>query len=237
MEQKPDRTFTLNEHLEELRGRIIKIVIALLVGTFALFNYIGKILPFLVKPVGKLVFIAPQEAFVTNIKLAFFGGLFLSSPVILYQIWRFVSLGLEENERRYILIFGPLSFVFFVVGAAFGYGIIVPIGIRFLLGFATDFLTPMITVSRYVEFVGMLTLSFGGVFQLPLILLFLTKLGVVTPQFLRAKRRHAVVLIFIAAAFLTPPDVVTQCLMALPLLGLYELGVVFSRLAYKKTVM
>lgn len=228
-----DKELTLVEHLQELRGRVIKSVIFILIISCFLYNLVNLLLPNLVKPVGRLVFIAPQEAFIANIKIAFLGGLFLSSPFVLYQVWKFISVGLKPNEKKYALIFGPLSFIFFIFGASFGYFIVVPMGIRFLLGFATDFISPMITISRYISFMGTLTLTFGLVFQLPLISLFLTKIGVVTPAFLSNKRRHAIVFLFILAALLTPPDVITQCLMVAPLLILYELGVVFSKIAYK----
>lgn len=228
------RKLTLVEHLGELRNRVIKSIISIIVATCLCYGFVDTILPSLIKPVGKLVFIAPQEAFIARIKIAFFVGLFLSSPLILYQIWRFVSSGLKLGERKYTLIFGPLSLVFFFLGAFFGYFIIVPIGIRFLLGFATDLITPMITISRYISFVGILTLSFGIIFELPLISLFLTKIGMVTPEFLSNKRKHTVVFVFIVAAVLTPPDIITQCLMALPLLVLYEIGIIFSKFVYKK---
>lgn len=229
-----DKKTSLSEHLEELRSRLIKSIIFVIITSGALYSFVNPILASLVKPVGKLVFIAPQEAFITNVKIAFFGGLFLSSPVIIYQAWKFVSVGLVAAERKYSLLFGPLSFIFFIGGASFGYFLIVPLGIKFLLGFATDYVTPMITIGKYVSFVAALTFSFGVVFQLPLIILFLTKIGLVTPQFLSEKRKHAIVLVFIAAALLTPPDVVTQCLMALPLILLYELGVLFSKFSSKK---
>ena len=198
------------------------------------YAYVDPILSVLVKSVGKLVFIAPQEAFTSKIAIAFFGGLFLSAPFILYQIWRFVLAALKTNEKRYVLIFAPLSLVFFVAGSIFGYITIVPIGMNFLLGFATDFLTPTITISRYISFIGTLTLAFGIIFELPLISLFLTKIGVVTPRFLSRKRRYAVIFIFITAAMLTPPDAITQVLMAVPLLVLYEIGIIFSRFAYRR---
>jgi len=229
-----DNKLTLTEHLEELRARAIKSVIFIIAASCLLYGFVDIILPSLVKPVGKLVFIAPQEAFIARIKISFFGGLFLSAPIILYQIWKFVSSGLKPNERKYTLIFGPLSLVFFFLGAFFGYLIIVPIGIRFLLGFATDLITPMISVSKYISFVGILTLSFGVIFEMPLISLFLTKIGLVTPKFLSSKRKHAVVLIFIIAAILTPPDIITQCLMALPLLILYEISIIFSKFVHKE---
>ncbi len=228
-----DKEITLVEHLQELRGRVIKSVIIILIISCFLYNLVNLLLPNLFKTVERLVFIASYEAFIANIKIAFLGGLFLSSPFVLYQVWKFISVGLKPNEKKYALIFGPLSFIFFIFGASFGYFIVVPMGIRFLLGFATDFISPMITISRYISFMGTLTLTFGLVFQLPLISLFLTKIGVVTPAFLSNKRRHAIVFLFILAALLTPPDVITQCLMVAPLLILYELGVVFSKIAYK----
>lgn len=230
-----DTPLALTEHLGELRMRVIKSVICVIFVSIVIYGFVDHINASLVKPVGSLVFIAPQEAFTARIKIAFFGGLLLSSPFILFQIWRFVSMGLSRNERKYMLIFGPLSFFFFVAGTLFGYFVIVPIGVKFLLGFATDFLTPMITINNYISFVGALVLIFGVIFELPLASLFLTKIGLVTPKFLSGRRREAIVIIFISAAVLTPPDVITQCLMAVPLLVLYEISIVFSKFAYRPT--
>lgn len=229
-----DKPLVLAGHLDELRSRILKSAVSIIITSCATYAFVDKIYSNLVKPVGKLVFIAPQEAFITRIKIAFLGGLFLSLPIILYQAWRFISVGLKPSERKYTLLFGPLSFLFFVVGAIFGYFVIVPIGIKFLLGFATREVVPMISVERYVSFVGLLTFIFGIIFELPLAILFLTKVGLVTPSFLSKKRRYAVIFIFIAAAIFTPPDVITQCLMAIPLLALYEIGILFSKLAYRR---
>lgn len=229
----PGNKLSLVDHLEELRTRVIKSLIFITVITCLVYNFANKILFILVQPIGKLVFIAPTEAFVTHIKISILGGLFLSSPFVLYQIWQFVASGLKLKEKKYVVIFWPLSFIFFAVGSIFCYLVIIPIGIKFLLGFATDFITPMITIDRYISFIGMLTFSFGLIFQLPLISLFLTKIGVVTPRFLSDKRKHAIVIIFILASALTPPDVVTQCLMAVPLILLYEIGIIFSKFAYK----
>lgn len=229
-----DRPLPLVQHLNEFRSIIIKSVVFIFIVSCLLYNFVDVILAVLAKPAGKLIFITPQELFLTNIKIALWGGAFLSSPFVLYEIWKFVSIGLKPDEKKYILIFGPLSFIFFFLGSIFGYFVIVPIGMKFLLGFATDLITPMITVNNYITFIGGLVFAFGAVFELPLIILFLTKIGLVTPEFLAKKRRHAIVLIFIVAAILTPPDVITQCLMALPLLALYEIGVIFSKVSYQK---
>jgi len=231
--KRADQELTFVEHLSELRSRIVKSVIVVIVAMCLIYTFVNVLLSLLIKPVGKLVFIAPQEAFVANIKIAFFGALFVSSPFLLYQIWQFVAAGLYKKERKYVLLFGPLSFIFFIIGAFFGYSVIIPIGVKFLLGMATDCITPMITISNYISFVGMLTLTFGLIFELPLVSLFLTKIGIITPHFLSKKRKVAIVFIFIAAAILTPPDMITQCLMAIPLLLLYEIGIIFSKLVYK----
>ena len=231
-----DERLSLVEHLEELRARVIKSVVFIIIASCALYNFIDDILPAIVRPAGKLVFIAPAEAFIVNIKIAFLGGLFLSSPFVLCQIWQFVSAGLKKSERKHVFIFGILSFIFFIIGSLFGYIVIVPIGMKFLLNFATDLVTPMISVNKYISFVGSLTFAFSIVFQLPLIMLFLTKIGMVTPIFLVKKRRYAIVAMFVAAAILTPPDVITQCLMAGPLLVLYEIGIMFSKWAYSSIV-
>ena len=218
------------EHLEELRIRIIKSIAFIFVSSILIFSFNDNILRFIIKPAGSLVFIAPQEAFLTAIKIAFFGGLYISSPFILYQIWQFVSVGLERSEKRYALIFGFFSFVFFLLGSVFGYLVIVPIGMKFLIGFGSEFLVPMISVGKYVSFAMALSFAFGLVFQLPIVILFLTRIGIVTPAFLSERRKYAIVIIFIIAAIFTPPDVITQCLMALPLIALYELSIILSRM-------
>lgn len=235
-----EQKFSFIEHLEEARNCIIKSILFLLITTGFCYSFASSILTILVNPVRdfcteKLVFISPQEAFITHIKISFAAGLFFALPFILFQIWKFVSSGLQTNEKKYVMLFAPFSFVLFIIGACFGYFIIVPIGLKFLLGFATDFLMPMLTISKYISFIIVLTINFGLVFELPLILMFLTKIGIVTPQLLSSKRKHAIVLLFIAAALFTPPDVITQCLMALPLLLLYELGIIFSKIANKET--
>ena len=192
-----DKQLALVEHLAELRRRLIICFISIFLGTFLCYLKIKKILDLLVRPIGKLVFIAPQEAFVAYLKLSLIGGVFLALPVILYQIWRFVSLGLKQNEKKYLLLYGPFSFLFFLGGASFAYFLILPLGIKFLLGFATNTLQPMISISKYVSFAGMLLLAFGVVFELPLVTMFLTKIKLVSPKFLREKRKYAIVLIFV----------------------------------------
>ena len=228
------KQYSFIDHLEELRKCIIKSVLSLVVAAGCMCPFAKPFLEHILKSVGDVVFIAPQEAFIAHIKVALFCGVIISLPYVLYQFWQFIAAGLYEKERKSILFFLPVSVFFFVGGAMFGYGVIVPVSMRFLLGFQTELIVPMISVSAYISFVGGLTCAFGIVFELPIISLFLTRVGIITPHFLTEKRKISIVLIFILAAILTPPDIVTQSLMAVPLLVLYEVGILFSKMVYKK---
>jgi sec-independent protein translocase protein TatC len=225
---QPKKSFL--EHLEELRLRIIKSFIFLIITSFITYFLLPYIFPFLTRPVGKLIFISPYEALSANIYVSIFGGFFLSSPFIFYQFWKFISSGLRKKEKRYLLYFGLFSFLLFIFGAVFGYMVILPLGVKFLLKFSNDYLQPMITASNYLGFVFVVTLIFGVVFQIPLIILFLTKLGIIDYKVLIQRRKEIIVFIFIISAFITPPDVVTQLFMAIPLLILYELSIFLSKI-------
>jgi len=193
----PDEKFTFLEHLDELRSRIVKSIISIILASILFYAFKDIVFHFITKPVGRLIFIAPTEAFITNIKVALFGGLYLSSPFIFYEIWQFLSQGLRRREKRYALLFGIASFIFFILGSIFGYLVIVPIGMKFLLGFGTYELIPAITAGRYVSFVASLTLMFGLIFQVPLMILFLSKIKLISPRFLSKNRKYAVLIIFI----------------------------------------
>lgn len=221
------------EHLEELRGRIIRSIAALVIASCFFYQYVDDLIPFLLHPIGRLVFTYPGEAMVAYFTLTLLGGVLIASPYLIYEIWAFASEGLKPNERRAILLYGPCSLVFFLAGVFFALEFILPITIKLFLSYSSDFIVPMISISQYVSFVGTLCLAFGLVFELPLLILFLTKIGIVTPEFLGQKRRHAIVAIFIVSAILTPPDYVSQFLMAVPMMGLYELGVIFSKMVYR----
>jgi len=228
-----EKRLTFIEHLEELRHRIIKSFIFFLIAAIFIYSRAPLLLSYFTKPAGTLIFISPTEAFIANLGITVIFGLLLSSPFIIYQSWRFISSALKEKEKKYAGIFGFFSFVLFLAGCAFGYFLLFPVGLKFLLGFATETIIPMLTVSKYIAFLGMFTLVFGLVFQLPLIILFLTKIGVVIPVMLSRRRREMIVGLFIIAALLTPPDVVTQVCLALPLLILYEVSILLSRCVYK----
>ena len=221
------------DHLEEFRGRLIKSIIAFLFAASIVYRFVDRILASVIKPVGAAVFTYPSEAFLAHVSLTIWGGIILASPVIIYQIWRFVCLALTAQERKDVLIFGPLSLVCFLAGVAFGYGVMIPMSMQFLLSFASDTMVPMLSVNKYISYTGSMVFAFGIVFELPLVLLFLTKIGIATPAFLIQKRKYALVIILIVSAILTPPDVLSQFLMAGPLVVLYEIGIVVSKFTYR----
>lgn len=222
--------FTLVQHLEELRKRIIICLIIVFIIGFFCFFYVDNILLILSKPVGKLIFLKPTEAFVTRIKVAFYSGLFISMPVIIYQIWKFVNPGLLEIEKRYVYWLIPFSYLLFVFGTVFAFFGVLPTGMKFLLNYGTENVQPMISISSYVSFVMIFLLVFGIVFQLPLVVLLLTKLGIVTPKWLIKNRKYAILCVFILAGMLTPgPDIFSQFLMAIPTLFLYEISILLSK--------
>lgn len=231
-----DKQMTLVEHLDELRRRILISVAAIVICACVAFWKIQLILSMLMfPPVDHLAFFSPTEAFLEYCKLAFFTGLFIASPLVLYQLWAFVSAGLNKREKKVILFALPFSVTLFLAGVVFAYFFVLPWALEFLVDFAGSNVYPIFSISKYLSFVIMMLITFGIVFELPVAVMILSKLGIVTPSFLSRNRKFAVVAIFIAAAVITPtPDAFTQCLMAVPMLFLYELSIWISKLVYKK---
>lgn len=222
-------------HYEELRGRLIKCILAVGIAACVFYALADQVLGAIIRPVGRVVFTAPGDAFLARITLAFYGGIFLAFPVTLYQAWRFVAIGLKAREIKYVRIFAPCSMLLFLAGVTFAYFVAVPVSIRFLLGFSNDVIVPMITVRNYVSFVGNMLLVFGIVFELPLSLMFLAKIGLVSPELLAQKRKYAVIFILVGGALMTPPDIVTQIMVAVPLIVLYEAGIIAAKWVYAKS--
>lgn len=219
-------------HIDEFRDRTIKSLLAVILGSLIFYPFVDQFMYFIIKPAGRLVFTSPGDAFVARMLMTMFGGFVLSLPVILYQIWSFVALGLKAEEKRYVSLYGPLSLVFFLLGVMFAYFIAVPMSMYFLLGFSNEWLVPMITVNNYISFFTTMVIAFGIIFELPVVLIFLTVIGVATPEFLIQKRRHAIVLILIISAIVTPPDLITLLIMSFPLVILYEIGIIASKMTY-----
>jgi sec-independent protein translocase protein TatC len=236
-----DEKIPFTSHLDELRKRLIVCFIAVGAGFVLSYAFKEKLFDILVHPLVQvmkegdtLIFTGLPEAFFTYLKVSFLAGLMIASPVVIYELWMFVAPGLYKNERRMMAPIVALSSLFFVGGALFGYFLVFPWGFRFFLGFATETIRPMPSMREYLGFSAKLLLAFGLVFELPLVITFLAHLGIVSVGFLTKNRKYAVLLIFTAAAILTPPDVVTQIMMAVPLMALYELAIIGARIFGRK---
>jgi sec-independent protein translocase protein TatC len=225
-----DEKLPFTEHLDELRHRLIIIAIGVGAGFAVSYGFSQQILLFLQRPMPtQLVFIAPTEAFFVNLKAAFFAAVFLSTPLILFQVWKFVAPGLYEHERRYSFPFLIISTILFVVGGLFAYLVILPMALHFLLGQGGDLWQPNITLSNYLSFAMRIIMVAGLMFEFPVLIYFLTKIGIVTPEFLAKNRKYAFLAAFVVAAILTPPDVFSQVLLALPLFLLFEVSIFVAK--------
>ena len=217
------------DHLEDLRWRLLKAVISLIVAAGGCFYFADYIVAFIIKPLGetKLFVTEVTGSFYAYLKISLIAGVMAALPVIFYQLWSFVSPGLYRSEKILVLPLVAVSTLLFLGGAAFCYYLVLPIALKFLIGFSGDLLSPIITVGSYISFVGMLLLAFGFGFEIPVIAYFLGKIGLISTKTLKKGRRYAIVLILVFAAFLTPtPDVATQLMLAVPLYILYEISII-----------
>ena len=227
---------TLAEHLIELRRRMLISFGAITILFLIAFNFSAQILHFVEQPVlryTRLQFDTLTDPFFTHLKASFYAALFVGFPIVLSQIWLFIKPGLYRRERRLMWPFLMASFPLFVGGGLFLYYAAYPLAIDFLINFDPT-LTPSLRIGDYLSFTIQLLIVFGLVFEMPLIALFLTRLGVITPELLSSGRRYAVVIIALAAAILTPPDVFSMTLLGIPMLILYEISIIVCRLARPK---
>lgn len=227
---------TIVEHLEELRSRLIKSIIALAITTALSFAFTDRIMRILIAPAGiKPVFLRPTEMFVTYFKVALLAGAVLAMPFLVFQAMQFIWPGLQHGERRYLRIIVPGATFSFLVGILFTYFILLPFALRYLVSFGGDLVEAKWAIGEYVSFVTTLLFWSGIVFETPLIMFFLARLGVVTPQFLSKNRRFAIIIIAVAAAVITPtPDPFNMGLVMLPLLLMYETGIILAKVAYRE---
>jgi sec-independent protein translocase protein TatC len=244
MDNPADERMPFTSHLEELRTRLVRVLAAVGIGFVACYSVKEWLFRVLTKPLADvlpaksfMIYTGMPEAFFIYMQIAFFASLFLTSPYCLYQIWKFISPGLLPGEKKYVFPFVLVSSLLFIGGVCFGYFIVLPPAFQFFVSFSSDFLKPMFSLREYLSLTLKFLLGFGVSFQLPVFLFFMTKIGIVNPRMLSKQRRYAILIIFIVAAVLTPsPDALTQTLMALPLIVLYEIGIVVSRFAEKKPV-
>jgi sec-independent protein translocase protein TatC len=243
MPSTPTADMPFLDHLEELRWRIIKSLIAVAVTVGAAFAVLAQfdVIGFLGRPIlpllggHKLIFTHPTDSFSIYMNLSIIVGLIFASPVVVYQAWAFLAPALHRHERRIVVPVTVGAALLFLAGVAVSWFGVMPLALKWLLAFQTASMEPMISGLEYFDFLLTMSLAFGLAFELPIVILALTALGLVTPQFLRKYRRHAIVLCVFVGAFLTPGDLVwTTLAMAVPLYLLYELSIVLSSAVYRR---
>jgi len=225
----------LKPHLYELRKRLAISVVTVLVMFFVMFAFWQPILDWMIAPLVKVlpegshvIFTRVQEPFFTALKVAFFTGFIASLPVIFWQLWLFIAPGLYENEKKMVIPFATGATVMFLIGALFCYYIVIPFGYAFLINFGSQLFTALPSIGDYVSFFTKLILGFGLAFEMPTITFFLASIGLVTDATLKEFFKYALVVIFLVSALLTPPDVLTQFLMAGPMILLYGLSILIA---------
>ncbi len=226
----------LKPHLEDLRKRLIISIAVLFVMFFVCFAFWQPILDWMIAPLNEVlpkgstvIFTKVQEPFFTALKVSFFTAFIVSLPVIFWQLWLFVSPGLYENEKKFILPFVFFATIMFLIGDIFCYYVVIPFGFKFLINFGSQLFTALPSIGEYVSFFTKLLIGFGIAFELPVITFFLATIGLVTDKTLMGFFKYAIILIFLVAAILTPPDVLTQFLMAAPLIILYGVSILIAR--------
>ena len=213
------------DHLSELRTRLVIAIVAIIIGTLGAYYYVEDILQILVAPAGKLYYTKPTEAFFTYMKISLVAGCIVSSPVWFYQIWAFIVPALSKGEKRVTFMVVPTAVVLFVVGVLFSYYLVLPMAIQFFIGFGTDELQPLFSIGQYIDFVIAFILPFGITFELPLILIALGILGILSSDRLREYRKMFILLAFIIGAAISPtPDMLSQTMIAGPMILLYEIS-------------
>ncbi|MCB0259997.1 MAG: twin-arginine translocase subunit TatC [Calditrichaeota bacterium] len=238
--QTPQVEMPFLDHLEELRWRLIRAMIALGIGMILCFFVAPYILEFLKYPASQLdpplifQFLKVQAIFIVYIEIGFFGGLTLTLPYLLFQIWSFVSPGLMPTERKYFLPLVVFSTGLFLIGLTFAFLVILPIALEFFVGLAPDGIEANIAIDLYIGFAIRIMFLFGLIFELPMVCYFLAKIGLLTDELMRKYRRHGIVAIFIIAALLTPPDPVTQVFLGVPLVLLYEFSIYIVAMVVRK---
>lgn len=236
----PEGRMPFMEHLGELRTRIMWALVWLLIGVVIGFPFAERTVDRLSKPIRDaghtLVFTSLTEAFWVQMKVALILGLFVAAPGILWQVWRFIAPGLHTHEKKYAAPFVILGSLMFLLGGAFSLLVVTPYAIQFMLSYArAGVLQPMITIGSYIDFLLKFTLAFGLVFELPLVITILSRIGVVNARMLSRNRKYAILGAFVVGAVLTPtPDMFNQALMAGPLIILYEVGIVCARIFGKR---
>jgi sec-independent protein translocase protein TatC len=236
-----DEKPSLLSRLAEIRKRLVRSAIAVGIGFAVAYGFSEKLFEILATPLkvnmppgDRLIYTSLPEMFFIYIKTALVAGILLAAPYVFYQIYFLVAPGRYQKERSSFVPFVMCSTLLFVGGALFGYFVVFPFGFKFFLAFSNEHLRALPSVKQYFSLAVKLLFAFGFVFELPVVAFFLSRMGVVTPDFMKKKRRYAILLIFVVAAVLTPPDVISQFMMAVPVMALYEISILIATLAEKK---
>jgi sec-independent protein translocase protein TatC len=232
MATERDKELSLVQHLKEFRDRLMVACIAIAITTAISFLFTTDIIKLLLVPAGvsKLVALSPTENFTTYFRVALFSGFALSMPVVLYEIYAYIDPALHPNERRFALTLGPFVLLLFVAGMLFCYFILLPNALKFLINFGSEVIDNQLRASEYLSFVTLFIVGMGVVFEMPVLIYALIRIGIVQRSWLTSRRRYVFLLSFIIAAVLTPtPDPFNQTLVALPMYLLFELGLLLSR--------
>jgi len=232
---------SLGDHLEELRARLLLAILGIVIGTIICLAFGTRLITFIeqpytnLKPDKPLSVLAPADAFLAYMKISMIAGLILSSPWVFYQLWMFVAAGLYEHEKRYVYIAVPFSVSLFITGALFFFFVVAPISLRFFLKFG-EFINvePVWTLQKYVSFITILMLVFGLGFQTPIAIFILNRTGLVSIDALKRSRKYVLLGVFVVAAVATPPDVISQITLAIPLYALFELGIILCYFVGRK---
>lgn len=220
-------TSTLVGHLAELRKRLIIIFVINIIAALICFQYMDIFIQYILylNPGMQLIYLTPSELFMVYVKLAFICAIVLCSPITIYQVWTFIAQGLYIKERKYVLFSLFFGFFFFILGVTFGYNIALPTTLKFFMQYSLDSITATISIDSFVSFCNTMLLSFGVVFEMPVLVFLLSQIGILKPEFLKRSHGVLILIIFIIAAIITPPDVVSQVLLAIPMVILLELSI------------
>ena len=225
-------------HLEELRKRLFRAAGWIALGMIVSAGLTGRILDWIIAPVGSVIYTSPVEPFMVHLKVAFFGGLCFGFPMLMGEVWGFLkpAMRLRSPDAKPLPIGGliAVSFALFLLGGWVAWHFLIPMALDFLMQFGSEVMVPMLTVDRYISFVGWIVIGCGFLFQMPIVVIPLTRMGVVTPQFLVQKWRIALLGILVLAAIVSPPDLVTQILLAIPLVALYAVSIAVSYFLKRK---
>lgn len=226
---------SLVDHLTELRKRLIRMILAITLGTGVAYFFLDEIMHHLMKPAGKLYYMQPAEAFFVYLKVCIFAGFLMAVPIVFYQGWRFLLPALTNHERRVMGIVLPSSVLLFFGGITFSFLFVLPAGIKFFMGFGSEDLAPMFSIDKYISFVIAFVLPFGVIFELPLVIVILAKLGFISSALLRKYRKIVIFATFVIGAVISPtPDVFSQSMIAIPMLLLYEVSILIVRYVLRK---